>query len=106
MVILSSIKEGSKLKECGPISTKTGLAPVKRTELAVATNVNDVVITSFPFPMPFERRATCKAVVPLEVEIAYSVPIYSANCFSNSSTFFDCAIFPLINTDLTASISS
>ncbi len=52
------------------MSTNTGFAPVKRTEFAVATKVNEEVITSCPLPMSFAKRAICKAVVPFEVEIA------------------------------------
>ena len=39
------------------MSTKTGFAPVKATEFAVAAKVNDGIITSSPAPIPRLNKA-------------------------------------------------
>ena len=55
------------------MSTKTGRAPVARIMLPVAWNVNGVVITSSPGPMPCASSATCSAAVPFATATASRV---------------------------------
>ena len=50
-VIAASIFSGSMLNVSGLMSTNTGVAFAKPIALAVATNVNAVVITSSPRPI-------------------------------------------------------
>ena len=105
-VIASSIFEGSSVKVSGSMSTNTGFAPVYKMELPVAANVNGVVITSSPSPIPAAKRATCNAEVPELVAIPYFAPTYFANSSSNSITLGPCAIIPDFITSITAFISS
>src|SRR5581483_445262 len=56
--------------------------------------------------MPCARSATCSAVVPLLVAIAWRTPIYSANARSNSATRAPCASIPDSSTRATARFSS
>ena len=53
------------------ISAKTGLAPVYKIAFPDAINVNGVVITSSPSPIPQESSATCNAAVPELTAIPY-----------------------------------
>ena len=76
LVICFSIFVSSILFVIVFISTSTGLAPTDNIEFIVATNVNPVVITSSPFPMPLAKSAICKAVVPDEVATEYLTPKY------------------------------
>ncbi len=55
-VIAASTAAGSMLNVSGSTSAKTGVAPVKSTALAEATNENDDVTTSSPGPMPSACR--------------------------------------------------
>jgi hypothetical protein len=57
------------------MSTKTGVAPTRAMQPAVAKNVNGVVMTSSPWPMPSAISATINASVPLETPIAFSTPM-------------------------------
>ena len=68
-------------------SAKTGEASTIKISETVAKNVSGVVITSSPLPNPNANRILWSADVPELVATAYLVPIYSANCFSNSLTF-------------------
>ena len=45
------------------MSTNTGVAPARATELAVAANVNDGTMTSSPAPIPSASSARCSAEV-------------------------------------------
>ena len=69
-------------------------------------NVNGVVITSSPGPMPFANMAKCPEVVPLFVAIAYFTPHILANSSSNLATSGPWAIIPDCMTLSTASLSS
>ena len=69
------------------MSANTGSAPVYTIEFPLAMNVNGVVITSSPSPMPHASNAVCKAAVPEFTAIPYSAPTHSANFSSNSATF-------------------
>ena len=87
-VIFSSILEGSILNVSFSTSTNTGTAPTAEIVSAVAKKVNGVVITSSPAPIPKDFNAITKASVPFPTDIACLTPMYSANSFSNSVTFF------------------
>ena len=50
------------------MSTKTGVAPVRATALAVAANVNDGTMTSSPAPMPAADRPRCRLGGELRLE--------------------------------------
>src|SRR3989344_6280287 len=82
-VIAFNIALGSMHQVKGSISTRTGMAPVYNTALAVATKVRSGIITSSPFFIPKDANAKCKPVVPLETANAYFVPINEANLSSN-----------------------
>lgn len=88
------------------MSTKTGLAPTKSTELAEEIKVKGEVITSSPGPMPWARRARCSAVVPEEVATAWRTPHMAAKALSNSSTLGPWASIPDFRTAMMASFSS
>lgn len=51
------------------------MAPVMAMVLAVAMNEKGDVMTSSPEPMLCARSAACSAVVPLEVAMAWDVPM-------------------------------
>jgi hypothetical protein len=73
-VIFSFTSSGSNPNVSSSISTKTGFAPTKRGAFAVAINVKEGTITSFPLCIPCAKRAACKADVPELKVTAYSVP--------------------------------
>lgn len=82
------MESGEILNVLSSISAKTGFALTYKIEFAVAIKLKDVVITSSPSFISIAIRPVCKAAVPELVAIAYFVLQYSANLFSNSSTFF------------------
>ena len=61
----ASISPALMLHVSGSISTNTGVAPSRTMTSAVATNVNGVVITSSPGPIPSAIRLMSRASVPL-----------------------------------------
>ncbi len=63
-VIAASTASGSIVKVSASISTNTGVAPQRETALAVAANVNDGIITSWPHSTPDASRPRCRAEVP------------------------------------------
>ncbi|MCY1202653.1 hypothetical protein D9M72_141450 [compost metagenome] len=63
-VILASISETLMLQVSGSTSTKTGTAPSSTMTSAVATNVNEVVMTSSPAFTPSAISAISRASVP------------------------------------------
>ena len=67
------------------MSANTGVAPVYRTALAVATKLNEGTITSSPGPSPAARQIRCNPAVQLVTASACSTPTYSANRDSSSS---------------------
>ena len=73
-VIAASIAFGQILNVRGSISTKTGMAPTYLIASAVAINVNGVVMTSSPSPMPSAINAKCRASVPEATPIACLTP--------------------------------
>ena len=62
------------LSVSGWMSTNTGVAPAWAMASAVAKNVNGVVTTSSPAPMPSARRAMVRPSVPLATPTAPAVP--------------------------------
>ena len=85
-LIAASNCEESILKVRESMSTKTGVAPRREIASAVAMNVNGVVKTASDGPTPSAINAIKRASVPLEQDIAYLAPTYSANFSSNSAT--------------------
>jgi len=73
-VMARSMSDGLMLNVWGSISTYTGLAPSSTIVSVVATNVNGVVITSSPLPMPSAIIAICNASVPEAQPTAYFTP--------------------------------
>ena len=76
-VIFSASRSGSMLNVRGSISTKTGIAPSRAIDPAVAKNVNDGQITSSPgldADAPSAQQSS--ASVPLQTPIACFVPQY------------------------------
>ena len=63
-VIAASTAAGSRLNVSGSMSAKTGVAPTRWIELAVAKNVNGLVITSSPGPTSSAISARIRASVP------------------------------------------
>ena len=87
-VMAAAIRAGSMLNVVGSMSTYTGFAPRMAMVSAVATNVNGVVITSSPGPMPRAIIAIWRASVPDAHPTAYFTPRYPATAHSNSPTSF------------------
>ena len=73
-VIWRSIKETSRLNVVSSMSTNTGTASSNSTQLADATKLKGVVITSSPRPMPSAFTARWSAAVPLLVAVAKRAP--------------------------------
>lgn len=63
-VIAFSTRPRSRLRVTGSMSTNTGVAPVSRITLLVATHDAGVVITSSPGPTPAIRRPISSVAVP------------------------------------------
>ncbi len=61
-VIPRKMAAGSRLRS-GPMSARTGVAPVSRMTLTVAQNVSGVVMTSSPGPIPSAAKARCSPAV-------------------------------------------
>src|SRR3989441_2151426 len=97
---------GSMLYDDRSMSTKTGLAPQRRTVDAVAKNVRGGITTSWPGPISCASRATWRAAVPFVTAIACFRPRSLANAFSNASTFGPWASIPDARTSRTAASSS
>ena len=105
-VIAAATASGSRQKVSGSMSAKTGVAPTRRTALAVAAKENDGTITSSPGPMPSAISVSCSAEVP-ELTATQCRPSTSAeNSSSNAATSGPCTTMPLRSTRTAASISS
>src|SRR6266851_9831531 len=105
-VIAASRRSGSRLKVGSSMSTNTGRAPVNKMVLTDAMNVNELVITSSPGPIPCARRARCRPVVPDDVAIACLAPVTRTNPASSSATLGPWASMPDSSTSITAAFSS
>src|SRR5690606_56578 len=85
-VILASISDVSILQVSGSTSTNTGLAPSSTMTSAVATKVNDVVMTSSPGPMPSAIRDMSRASVPDATVMQWRAPLWAQRAASSSLT--------------------
>ncbi|MNW47663.1 hypothetical protein D3C74_250030 [compost metagenome] len=90
----------SRLYVNGSTSAKTGSAPTRLIASAVAKNVNGVVITSSPGPIPAASKAMTSASVPEFNAIACLVPKYSAASCSNCLTWL-----PIMNAASSSTLS-
>ncbi len=72
-VTAASTLAGSRQKVSGSMSAKTGVAPVRATEFAVAAKVNEGTITSSPGPMPLASSPRCRPEVP-ELTATHGAP--------------------------------
>ena len=104
-VMTRSTCAGSMLKLPSSMSAKTGRAPVNRMLFTEAMNVNGLVITSSPGPIPLARRARCSAVVPEDVARACLAPVRPAKASSKAATRGPCASMPESSTSSTACFS-
>ena len=68
------------------MSTKTGLAPVRQIEPAVAKNEYGVVITSSPGPIPIAIKGSSRASVPEAQPIPRATPHNLASSASSAAT--------------------
>ena len=83
-VIFLRMLAGSRQKLSGRMSANTGVAPTISMVSAEAKNVNGVVMTSSPGPMPSARSDKYNESVPLATPMACFTPTYPANSFSNA----------------------
>jgi hypothetical protein len=74
-------------------------------QLADATKLKGVVITSSPASIPAAMTHKCKAVVPLDTATAWRTPTNAATRLSNSSILGPILRCGVCNTATTASIS-
>ena len=85
-VMAASTASGERQKSSASMSAKTGVAPVRATELAVAAKVNDGTITSWPARTPLDSRPRCRPEVPeLTATHARPRPKCSPNSRSKAS---------------------
>ena len=77
---------GSRSSVTGSTSQKTGIAPSYSRQLAEATKLNGLVITSSPGPQPSARTPRCRAAVPEETATASSTPSQAAKSRSKRSS--------------------
>ena len=82
----ASTLRASMLSVWGSMSTKTGVAPTRAMQPAVAKNENGVVITSSPALMSSAISASTSASVPLETLMACLKPKVSRSSLSKAST--------------------
>src|SRR3954452_1786235 len=85
-VIRAETSSGSRLYVAGSMSAKTGVAPRRAIDSAVAKNVNAGQITSSPGPMPSASSTSTIASVPLPTPIVSGTPRYSAASRSKALT--------------------
>src|SRR5690349_18533779 len=105
-VIFASTCERSILNVSSSMSTRTGVAPTYRIALMVAANVNGVVMTSSPGPMPLASSAMCNAVVPEETAMACLILNASEKACSNLAVRGPMASMPESRTSITADFSA
>ena len=73
-VIAARTEAASTIDVTGSTSTKTGVAPSRATDPAVAKNENVGVMTSSPGPIPSAISATTSASVPDDTPTAWATP--------------------------------
>src|ERR671918_2426664 len=103
--IAASTAAGSRLSVRESTSAKTGVAPSKMKQLAVATKEIGDVITSSPAPRPAMWQSRWRPAVPLETAAAYGAPTRSANASSNRSIVGPSESLPERSTSATSSSS-
>src|SRR5258708_14308823 len=81
---LSSTQAGSRLSVSGSISAKTGLAPARMIELAVAKKLKGVVMTASPPLIPAAASPTHSASVQEPQETDSAAPHTEANSGSKA----------------------
>ena len=74
VMFCSSLAASSK-QVSGSISTNTGVAPARTIISAVAANVNGVVMTSSPGPIPMAIKGISNASVPEEQVMQWRLPV-------------------------------
>src|SRR5690606_26957619 len=101
-VIPSLTFETSRLKVPGSMSTKTGVAPTREIDSAVAKKVKGVVITSSPGPIPRASSVRTRASVPLATPTPWAAPQRAATSSSRACTSGPRIYRPPSNTPSTA----
>ena len=105
-VILAAALTASILKQIGQESTKTGVAPVRATQPAVAKKVKVGTRTSSPGPMPRAISANKMASVPEEQPMPCFASTMAAHSFSKASTSGPMMNWPDLRTLVKAAVSS
>ena len=105
-VTLRAASSRSRLKQTGQASTKTGVAPTRATQPAVAKKVNVGTNTSSPGPIPNAINASRIASVPEETPSACRAPVSASSSRSKASTSGPRMNCPLRKTRRKASVSS
>ena len=106
-VTAAEIASGLMQNDSGSMSAKTGVEPVRATELAVAAKVNEGTMTSSPAVTPLDSRPRWSPEVPeLTATQARPSPKWAANSSSKALTSGPWASMPDRMTRVTASISS
>src|SRR5919197_329167 len=77
---------GSMLSVAGSMSQKTGVTPSYSRQLAEATKLNGLVMTSSPGPQSSARTPRWRAAVPEDTPTASSTPSHSAKAPSKRSS--------------------
>ena len=103
-VMAASMRSRSMLRVSLRTSTNTGLAPTVSTTLAVATQVNGVVMTSSPLPTPATRRAISSAAVAEFMARTGRPPTCSESAASNARARGPVVIHPERRTSATSAI--
>ena len=85
-VIRAATSSGSRFMVAGSTSAKTGVAPRRAIDSAVAKKVNAGQMTSSPGPIPIASSTRTSASVPLATPIVSGTPRYAAASSSNAET--------------------
>ena len=105
-VIAAATASGSRQNVPASMSAKTGVAPTRRTALALAANENDGTMTSSPGPKPSAISESWSADVPEFTATQCRPPTSAPNSCSNAATSGPCTTMPLRSTRTAASISA
>src|SRR5271157_4395862 len=105
-VMTAAINAGLMLKVTGSMSTKTGFAPTRAMEPAVAMKLKGDVMTSSPGPMPAAIKERTRASVPEAQPMANLAPSFAASSSSRSFTSGPRMKYWLSKTRVTAAITS
>ena len=105
-VIRDSIPSARMLKLDAQESAKTGRAPARATQPAVAKNVKEGQITSSPDPIPSAINATKIASVPDDIPMPNRAPTIAAAACSKRSTSGPLMYRPECKTRRNAAVNS